>query len=129
MTKQRSANIAAVAASLALMGSLAIAPMSATASSHGAKANDTVAAGKKIAFNRKKGNCLACHAMSDGVSPGDIGPPLVAMKQRFPDKAKLRAQIVDPTKANAGSRMPPFGVHKILSAKEIDSIVEFLYTL
>jgi sulfur-oxidizing protein SoxX len=63
------------------------------------------------------------------VSPGDIGPPLVAMKARFPDKAKLRAQVWDPQVANPGTRMPPYGKHKILSEKEIDAIVEYLYTL
>ena len=60
---------------------------------------------------------------------GNIGPPLVAMKARFPDKAKLRAQIWDSTKSNQNSIMPPFGRHKILSEKEIDQIVEFIYTL
>ena len=51
------------------------------------------------------------------------------MKARFPDKAKLRAQVWDPQVANPGTRMPPFGKHKILSEKEIDAIVEYLYTL
>ena len=102
----------------------------AQAGSHGGKAKtDDVAEGKKIAFDRKKGNCLACHAMGDGVSPGNIGPVLVAMKQRFPDKAKLRTQIHDPAKANPDTRMPPFGVHKILSDKDIDKIVAYIYTL
>jgi sulfur-oxidizing protein SoxX len=85
--------------------------------------------GKKIAFDRKKGNCLACHQIEGGDLPGNIGPPLVAMKARFPDKAKLRAQIWDATKANPNSIMPPFGRHKIVSDTEIDKIVEFVYTL
>ena len=33
----------------------------------------SIAEGKKIAFNRKKGNCLACHMIADGSLPGDIG--------------------------------------------------------
>jgi phosphatidylserine/phosphatidylglycerophosphate/cardiolipin synthase-like enzyme len=51
--------------------------------------------GQEIAFNNKKGNCLACHAMpgTKGEMPGSIAPPLIAMKLRFPDRAKLRAQI------------------------------------
>ena len=56
---------------------------------------DDVAEGKKVAFDRKKGNCLACHMMSDGALPGNIGPPLIAIKARFPDKAALREQIWD----------------------------------
>jgi sulfur-oxidizing protein SoxX len=85
--------------------------------------------GKEVAFDRKKGNCLACHMMGDGVSPGDIGPPMIAMKARFPDPAKLRAQIEDPMAANPDTRMPPYGKHQIISAQEIDAIVAYLYTL
>lgn len=89
----------------------------------------TIAEGKKIAFNRKKGNCLACHAIAGGSLPGDIGPPLVAMKARFPDKAKLRTQIWDSTASNPNSIMPPFGRHSILNEKEIDKIVDFIHSL
>jgi len=85
--------------------------------------------GKKIAENRKKGNCFACHDYPGAVLPGNIGPKLINMKQRYPDKKALRAQIWDATKANANTIMPPFGRHKILSEKEIDKVVEFIYTL
>ena len=51
------------------------------------------------------------------------------MKARFPDRAKLRTQIWDAQVNNPGTRMPPFGKHKILSDKEIDAIVDYLYTL
>ena len=90
---------------------------------------DAIADGKKVAFDRKKGNCLACHMMGDGTLPGNIGPPLVAMKARFPDKAKLRAQIWDPTVANPNTIMPPFGKHGVLTEKEVDLVTEFVYTL
>ena len=92
-------------------------------------ADDLVAEGKKVAEDRKKGNCVACHQYQGAVSPGNIGPPLVAMKARFPDKAKLRAQIWDSTAANPNSAMPPFGKYEALSGKEIDAIVEWVYTL
>jgi len=90
---------------------------------------DAVADGKKVAFDRKKGNCLACHAIAGGSLPGNIGPPLIAMKARFPEKAKLREQIWDPTAANPNTIMPPFGKHRILSEKEVDLVTEFIYTL
>ena len=90
---------------------------------------NTIKMGKEVAVDRKKGNCLACQMMGDGASPGNIGPPLVAMKARFPDRAKLRAQIWDAQVANPGTRMPPFGKHKALSEAEIDAIVDYLYTL
>lgn len=85
--------------------------------------------GKAIAFNRKKGNCLACHQIEGGNLPGNIGPPLIAMKARFPDKSKLRAQIAEPRTLNPNTIMPPFGAHEVLSASEIDKVVEFIYTL
>jgi sulfur-oxidizing protein SoxX len=85
--------------------------------------------GKQIAFERSKGNCLACHVIAGGDSPGDIGPPLVAMKARYPDKAKLRAQIYDATVANPQTVMPPFGRNRILTEDEIDKLVDFIYTL
>jgi len=85
--------------------------------------------GEKIAFHRKKGNCLACHAIEGGRLPGNIGPPLVNMKDRYPDKSQLRAQIWDATKNNPNTIMPPFGRHAILSEEEIDKVVEFIHTL
>jgi sulfur-oxidizing protein SoxX len=88
-----------------------------------------VEAGKKIAFTRAQGNCLACHYIDGGEGLGTIGPPLVAMQARFPEKAKLRAQIWDATEANPETSMPPFGRHGILSEDEIDKVVEFIWTL
>jgi len=85
--------------------------------------------GKALVMERSKGNCLACHAIADGELPGNIGPPLFAMKERFPEADALRMQIWDATKRNPDSRMPPFGRHGILSRKEIDLIVQYLYTL
>ncbi len=121
-------SIISTAASLAaLLGSLALAPAIAVAADE-AKPS-VIDEGKKIAFDRKKGNCLACHQMAGGDLAGDIGPPLIAMQARFPDKAKLHAQIWDSTKANPNSMMPPFGRHKILSEDEINKIVEYVYTL
>ena len=88
-----------------------------------------IKAGKELAFNRKKGNCLACHQIEGGKLAGNIGPPLVAMKARFPDRAKLRAQIADARKKNPNTIMPPFGPHEILSGSEIDKITTFIHSL
>jgi sulfur-oxidizing protein SoxX len=86
-------------------------------------------AGKKLAMERSKGNCLACHAFDDGPLPGNIGPPLVSMSERFPDREKLFRQIWDASERNPDSRMPPFGKHGILTDREIEQIVDYLYTL
>ncbi len=107
--------------SLALLPAVSSAADSTTAS--------VLEEGKKISFDRKKGNCLACHAIEGGNLPGNIGPPLVAMQARFPDKARLRAQIWDATKINPNSIMPPFGLHNIISESEIDKVVEYIHTL
>lgn len=108
--------------SVLLMGMIAVSPLCAGELSEAEQ-------GKKLAYDRKKGNCLACHAMDDGQAPGSIGPPLMSMKQRYTDKDKLRDQVHDATKINPASRMPPFGEHHILSAAEIDKIVEYVYSL
>ncbi len=89
----------------------------------------SIAEGKKLAFDRKKGNCLACHMMDDGNLPGNIGPPLIAMKQRFPSKADLRQQISDARLRNPSTIMPPFGAHGILSGDEIDKITDYVHSL
>ena len=91
--------------------------------------SSAVEEGKKIAFDRKKGNCLACHQIEGGSLPGNIGPPLVAMKARFPDKNVLKDQISNPQKNNPNTIMPPFGPHEIMSKNEIDKVVEFIHTL
>jgi len=88
-----------------------------------------IAEGKELAFNRKKGNCLACHAIDDGTLAGNGGPPLVDMKARYPDIARLRAQIWDSTEQNPNTIMPPFGRHRILSEEEIDKITAYVHTL
>ncbi len=85
--------------------------------------------GQEIAFTRSKGNCLACHMIIDGVSPGNIAPPLIAMKSRYPDKSKLRDQIWDPSVRNQETSMPLFGRHEILSESEIDKLLEYIYSL
>ncbi len=88
--------------------------------------------GKELAFNNRKGNCLACHGMPtvpDAVATGLYGPPLIAMSARFPDKAKLRAQIWNSMAANPATTMPPFGKHGVLTEAEIDKVTDFIYGL
>ena len=90
---------------------------------------EQIATGKAIAWDRKGGNCLACHSMPEGDSPGNLGPPLIAMQARFPDRQKLYDQIYDATQLNPASRMPPFGKHHILTEAEINAVLDYLYTL
>ena len=63
---------------------------------------DNIAEGK-VTFDRKKGNCLACHMIEDGELAGNNGPPLVAMKARFPKEMTCLTRY--------GSNCKPFFVH------------------
>jgi sulfur-oxidizing protein SoxX len=90
----------------------------------------TIEAGRAIAQDVYKGNCLACHQIpgdASAVSMANIGPPLTHMQQRFPDREALREQIWDSTRRNPSTVMPPFGKHRILTEQEIDLVVDYLY--
>lgn len=123
--RQTATKILLSACSVAVItGTLFMAPFT-TASAE----ESVIGKGKAVAFDRKLGNCLSCHAIEGGELPGNIGPPLVSMKLRFPDKAKLREQISDATIRNPNTIMPPFGRFNLLSTEQIDQVVEFIYSL
>jgi sulfur-oxidizing protein SoxX len=94
----------------------------------GASAAAAPSAGEQLAFDRGKGNCLTCHDIKGGDSPGNLGPALNDMKKRFPDRAELIAIISDETRRNPQTVMPPFKRNLILTDQEINAIVDFLYT-
>lgn len=88
--------------------------------------------GARLAHEVAKGNCLACHAMpgdASAITSANIGPPLVAIRSRFPDRNALRRQIWDARLINPDTVMPPFGKNSILTSEEIELIVDYLYTL
>jgi sulfur-oxidizing protein SoxX len=118
--KQREVGTTISLASLALAGML----LSAGA----AMAQPAGSAGEQLAFDRSKGNCLTCHEIKGGDAPGNIGPPLADMKSRYPNRQELAAIIFDETKRNPQTVMPPFGRNLILTEKEIESVIDFLYT-
>jgi len=99
--------------------------------------------GRKVAINRKKGNCLACHVMPipEQQYHGEIGPELNGVAERY-NEGELRLLIVNAKVINEGTLMPSFyrthgynRVHKkfkgktILSAQEVEDIVAYLMTL
>ena len=94
-----------------------------------AQAQSAVDEGRKLAFDRGKGNCLTCHVIKGGNLPGTIGPELVDIKSKYPKREDLVAIVNDETLRNPLTVMPPFGRNRILTEKEIDAVVDFLQTL
>jgi sulfur-oxidizing protein SoxX len=94
-----------------------------------ASAQSSVTEGRKLAFDRAKGNCLSCHEIKGGDLSGTIGPALKDIKHKFPNRKDLIAILTDETQRNPQTAMPPFGRNHILTEQEIDAIVDFLETL
>jgi L-cysteine S-thiosulfotransferase len=94
-----------------------------------AYAQSGAADGRRLAFDRAKGNCLSCHEIKGGDLPGSIGPALTDIKRKYPDRNDLVAIITDETRRNPQTAMPPFGRNRILTEQEINAIVDFLQTL
>lgn len=99
--------------------------------------------GRKLAFHRKKGNCLTCHVMPipEQSFHGDLGPDLNGVASRY-SAGELRLRLVDATIINEDTIMPVFyrntGFHRVLkkfkgktvlSAQEVEDIVAYLLTL
>ena len=98
--------------------------------------------GLKVAINRKKGNCLACHEMTIPKEQfhGQTGPDLHGIGDRQ-NAAELRMRLVDAKVINPETMMPSFyktGQHRvskefvgktILSPQEIEDVVAYLLTI
>lgn len=83
----------------------------------------------KIMTDSNIGNCTSCHAIPavPSIVAGDLGPPFIGMKDRFPDIAKLRAAIADQKASSPQTLMPPFGRNKILTPEQIDVVAQYIY--
>jgi L-cysteine S-thiosulfotransferase len=99
--------------------------------------------GRKLAINRKKGNCLACHTMPapKQADHGTIGVTLYAIGKRY-NIGQLRLRLVDSKRINPATIMPAFyrntGLHRVqkkwkgktvLKAQEVEDILAYLMTL
>jgi L-cysteine S-thiosulfotransferase len=100
--------------------------------------------GRKVAVDRGKGNCLACHKMPipEEEFPGELGPSLEKVGKKF-SEGKLRFRIINIQLLNPRSLMPPFYKkpeelnrvveryqgHTILTAQEVEDVVAYLMTL
>ena len=78
------------------------------------------------------GHCIACHQLPAGAGPetrADLGPRLEGARMRELGRSRLREVIVDPTRANPDTVMPPYGRHRLLDTAQIERLVEFLHAL
>ena len=103
---------------LSLVATLVAAPSSLN--------KENINTGKKLALEF----CVACHQFTGTTQAGSLGPPLMVMKSRFPDRKTIYNIIYDPAVAiRPHTMMPPFGRNKLISKQEIDKIIDFLYSL
>ena len=101
------------------------------------------ARGRTLAFDPERGNCTICHPVpgGDARAQGDVGPTLAGVGARLTE-GQLRLRVVDGTRINPDTIMPPYhrveGLNRVgprwqgkpvLSAQEVEDIVAFLGTL
>ncbi|MFT5209760.1 MAG: sulfur-oxidizing protein SoxX [Flavobacterium sp.] len=91
--------------------------------------SDRINQGRVIAYERGAGNCLSCHLIVGTELPGNIGPPLIHMKLRYPERSALISQISDASIKNPNTLMPPYGRHNLLTDDEIELVVDFIHSL
>ncbi len=99
--------------------------------------------GRKVAINRKQGNCLACHKMPipEQQFHGEVGPDLSTVGNTY-GAGELRLRVVNPKIINPDTFMPafyrPYGLHRvaknfqgrtILTAQQVEDVVAYLQTL
>jgi sulfur-oxidizing protein SoxX len=101
------------------------------------------ARGRAIVANRNAGLCLLCHSgpFPEDRFQGNIGPDLSGAGARW-SEGQLRLRIVDASKFNPQTIMPPFyrtdGLSRVpaawrdkpvLTAVEVEDVVAYLMTL
>ena len=100
--------------------------------------------GRATFIDRKLGNCLGCHAVTElEAEPfhGEVGPPLDGVAEIY-EEGELRLRVVNPKLVNPDTIMPGFyvtdGLHRvaekfqgktILTAEQVEDIVAYLMTL
>ena len=87
--------------------------------------------GRQLALDKIRGNCADCHQFPNDPrveTRATVGPPLSGIKSRFTSRIALTSLVKDPMTINPDTIMPPYGRHRILTEREIDAIVDYLYT-
>ena len=101
------------------------------------------ARGRAIVANRQVGLCLLCHAgpFPEERFQGNIGPDLAGAGSRW-SEGQLRLRVVDATRINPETIMPPYyrvdGLNRVagafrgkpvLTAEQVEDVVAFLKSL
>jgi len=99
--------------------------------------------GRQIALDRRRGNCLICHAIPETGEPfpGEIGPSLAGVAARF-SEGQIRLRLVDQSRLNPKTVMPSYyriagftdvapeyRGKPVLDTQEIEDLVAYLETL
>ena len=99
--------------------------------------------GREVVLSRETGNCFLCHAIPDPgeTRVGNIGPPLAGVGSRL-NAAQLRLRLVDSTRINRATVMPPYyritGLNQVastfkgkpmLTAQQVEDVIAYLLTL
>jgi sulfur-oxidizing protein SoxX len=105
--------------------------------------NGKPASGRAIVVDPQRGMCLLCHSgpFPEDKFQGNIGPNLAGVGRRLTE-GQLRLRVVDSSKINPDTIMPPFyrvdALHRVappwrgkpvLTAAEIEDVVAFLMTM
>ncbi len=89
-----------------------------------------IAIGKRIAFSRKEGNCIACHSLPGAAMPGNVGPRLGPwIKTVFRTKHELTHYLYDPQGKIPHVVMPEFGKNGVLTEKQLQQVADYLWSL
>ena len=101
------------------------------------------AKGRAIVVERQKGLCLLCHSgpFPEERFQGDLAPSLAGTGSRL-SEGEIRLRMVDSTKVNEKTIMPPYykteGLERVaanykaktlLNPQEIEDVIAFLVTL
>ena len=105
--------------------------------------NGDASRGRRLVLDREKGNCLICHRVPvpNEPSQGDLAPSLAGVGGRL-DAGQLRYRLVDQSKLNPATLMPPYhrvdGLRRVadryrgrpvFTAQEIEDVVAWLASL
>lgn len=99
--------------------------------------------GRQVVLDREVGNCLICHHVPEPAErfQGELGPDLAGVGSRL-TAAQLRLRIVDQSRINPRTLMPPYyrvdrlalvaeqyRGKPVLTAQQVEDVVAYLQTL